>query len=305
MNGLRAMLNYQLFAGVLTFFLLSSLSCLIDVGSAVAADLPLAPASGRRGDPKPVAATKLLAQSNRSAFQSSNSEASQRLGTLTKLASNTDASPQPSAATPTAKTTDLVNALRKTKLVDPAYKLGATASGDQIVITTERNPKSTDNECKIEAVLIAKAMFETVSSDFQRTKVLLFDYANNKCSEVTVKRAEVKLFGSGGLSEKELLSSLELNTTDAADQNLVDAVAPGPMQAGRISLLSRIQRLKSRGTDTTPFQKMFDALEESAKSNDIAAVHSQYDELKRVLNEESDMIKSAKSAHLRRHKPSN
>jgi hypothetical protein len=194
---------------------------------------------------------------------------------------------------PKLKTSDLVNALRKSNLLDPAYKFGINVEGDQIMVATERKPKSSDNECKIEAVLIGKAIFETAPDNFQRTKVLLFDYANHKCSKVSVKRAEVKLYGAGGLSEKELLSSLELTTTDSADQN-APTVVPGPMQGARIALLARIDRLKARGTNTAPFDKMFQALEDSAKAHDQEAVRSQYDELKRVLDEEYEMVRSAK-----------
>jgi hypothetical protein len=293
------MLNYRLHVRRLALVLVLFLSCLSGISHG--ADLQEAPASDRRATLRQVANIKLIAQSNGRVMQSGKFDISQQ-ATLTKQSFKADASQQ--ATSPKVKTSDLVNALRKTKLIDPSYKLGATASGDQLVITTERKPKSTDNECKIEAVLIGKAMFETVPNDFQRTKVLLFDYGNNKCSEVTVKRAEVKLFGSGGLTEKELLSSLELITTDASEQSESGAVAAGPMQTGRISLLARIQRLKSRGTDTAPFEKMFAALEESAKANDSAAVHSQYEELKRVLNEEFDMVKSAKSAGHHGHKHS-
>jgi hypothetical protein len=298
------MFNYRFHVRRLALVLVSFLSCFSAISHAVAADLEGVSGSDRRATSRQVANIKLIAQSNGRVWQSGKSDISQQ-AIWPNQSFKTDASQQPTS--PKVKTSDLVNALRKTKLIDPSYKLGATANGDQIVITTERKPKSTDNECKIEAVLIGKAMFETVPSDFQRTKVLLFDYVNDKCSEVTVKRAEVKLFGSGGLTEKELLSSLELNITDASDQSAPGAVAPGPMQAGRISLLARIQRLKSRGTDTAPFEKMFAALEESAKSNDSAAVHGQYEELKRVLNEESDMVKSARSAghHGHQHRQNN
>ncbi len=191
------------------------------------------------------------------------------------------------------KTSDLVIALRKSKLLDPAFKFGIDVQGDQIIVATERKPKSSDNECKIEAVLIGKVIFETVPDDFQRTKVLLFDYANHKCSKVSVKRAEVKLYGTGGLSEKELLSSLELTTSDSADQN-APTVVPGPMQGTRLALIARIDRLKARGTNTAPFDKMFQALEDSAKANDQDAVRSQCGELKRVLDEEYEMVRSAK-----------
>src|ERR1700678_374174 len=128
------MLNYRLHAGTSALLLLSFLSCMVGVSSAVAADLQQSSASQRRASPRQVADTKLIAQSNVHALQSDKAEASQQ---LPKQSAKTDATQQSTSPNPRVKTIDLVNALRKTKLIDPSYKLGATASGDQIVISTE------------------------------------------------------------------------------------------------------------------------------------------------------------------------
>jgi len=175
---------------------------------------------------------------------------------------------------------ELVSILRATKIVPPDSKLTASISGDEVVITTTKKEGATDAASKIEAVLIAKTVFDSVSNDAQRTKVIFFDFTANTYSEVAVKRAEVKMYGSGQLTEKELLSSLELKTAeaDSAEDETVK-VAPGPMQPDRIILSARLLKLETEGSSVKDLRQLFEQLEAIAKSGDKAETYKQWKDL--------------------------
>ncbi len=190
---------------------------------------------------------------------------------------------------PVVSDADVLAALRSAKLVDPTYKLSATVSGDEILVTTERKPKSSDNECKIQAVLIGKTAFEAVKSGPQRVKVLFADYGKGDFSAVTVRRAEVKLFGQGQLSEKDLLASLELDAAQPASLppgSSNTKVVPGPLQANRVMARERIDRLKERGTSVGPFLTLFDQVEQAANTGAEELVKQRLDELNDRLREQ-------------------
>jgi hypothetical protein len=194
-----------------------------------------------------------------------------------------------------AQSSVLVEQIRHANVVDPTYKLQASVEGEEALITTQRKPKASDPDCKIEAVLLAKTVFDNVSDKIQRVKVLLLDYDANDCSSVIVKKAEVKLFGTGGLTQKELLSSLEITkATISGSESKSLSVADGPQQPERLLLLGRIDRLKAKGTNVGAFMNYFNQLEASAKKGDASALTTQVQYLSEKLSEQEEMVKQAK-----------
>src|ERR1700733_4468933 len=194
-----------------------------------------------------------------------------------------------------AESSALVEQIRHANVVDPSFKLQVSLAGEDALITTQRKPKASDADCKIEAVLLAKTVFDGVSDKIQRVKVLLLDYDANDCSSVIVKKAEVKLFGTGGLTQKELLSSLEIvKATISGSESKSLSVADGPEQPARLLILGRIERLKTKGTNVSAFMNVFNQLEESAKKGDAAAVTTQAQYLSEKLSDQEAMLKQAK-----------
>jgi hypothetical protein len=194
-----------------------------------------------------------------------------------------------------AQSSVLVEQIRRANVVDPSFKLQVAVEGEEAVITTQRKPKASDPDCKIEAVLLAKTVFDSVSDKIQRVKVLLLDYDANDCSSVIVKKAEVKLFGTGGLTQKELLSSLEITkATISGSESKSLSVADGPQQPERLLLLGRIERLKTKGTNVVAFMNYFNQLEASAKKGDASELSTQVRYLSEKLSEQEEMVKQAK-----------
>jgi hypothetical protein len=189
----------------------------------------------------------------------------------------------------------LVTILRAAKVVPADSKLSASIAGDEVVITTTKKEGATGDASKIEAVLIAKTVFDSVSNDQQRTKVIFFDFKANSYSEVAVKRAEVKMYGSGQLTEKELLSSLELKTgeADSAEDETVK-VGPGPLQPDRILLSARLLKLENEGSSVKDLRQLFDKLEATAKSGDRNETLSQLRALKANVTEREKALDEAR-----------
>jgi hypothetical protein len=189
---------------------------------------------------------------------------------------------------------ELVSLLRSTKVLDPSSNLAVTISGDEISITTQRKANGTDSECKIKAVLLSKTAFDALPTGPQRCRCTFTNFDTNSYSEVTVKRAEVKMFGAGKLSQKDLLSSLELVASKPVESESADSpVAPGPMQTDRMMTLRRINLLKQKGTNVAIFQRLFDQVEEEAKKDQIDQVKQQLVTLNGHLKDQEQMLKSA------------
>jgi hypothetical protein len=187
----------------------------------------------------------------------------------------------------------LVTLMRRAKVIDPSYNLAVTVSNEQIEITTQKKSKATESELKIQSVLLSKIAFDTIASGPQRIKIMFFDFDASGCSEVEVKRAEVLLFGEGKLSQKDLLASLEIKSTQALDETTgSSAVGAGPLQPDRLLAMARMERLKTRGTNVTAFQKLFDQVEEAAKADQKDQVSSLLTDLNRRLKDQEDVIKA-------------
>lgn len=193
-----------------------------------------------------------------------------------------------------AKSTQLSTSLRRAKIVDASYKLTASVSSDEILITTQKKPKANETELKIEAVLLSKVAFDTVTSGPQRVKLMFLDIDNGVYNQVLVKRAEVMLFGEGKLSQKDLLASLEVTSSEAVVEEGAQETAalPGPMQAERMMTLARINRIKARGTNVTQFMKLFDQLEDAARKDEKNEVSKQVMSLNARLKDQEDLLKS-------------
>src|ERR1700733_14588179 len=191
----------------------------------------------------------------------------------------------------TEKNSQLVTLLRNTKLIDPSYELKVAISSDEILITTQKKLKATEGELKIQSVLLSKTAFDTISSGQQRVKLMFMDFDSGGYSEVQVKRAEVLLFGEGKLSQKDLLSSLEVNSSHAAGETSgQSAVVSGIFQTERTMALERINRMKAAGTNVSPFMKLFEGVEEAAKKDDKEQVKLQLTDLNRRLKDQEETL---------------
>jgi hypothetical protein len=93
---------------------------------------------------------------------------------------------------------EVVNALEKAKILAPSIRLNARVSPDEVIIATYKNPKAEDKDCKIDAVLIAKAVMDLAPGEVPRVTVYFYSSSTlSKYKQVEVTAGDVKAFASG------------------------------------------------------------------------------------------------------------
>lgn len=184
---------------------------------------------------------------------------------------------------------DLVKVVEKAKILSPEYQVRASVGAGEAQISTYRNPKAGDKDCKIDAVLIAKEVMQADPSGITRVIVRFYDTTNvSRFREVSVRQGDVKAFGSRQMSPDELLSSIDIRIGDV-NAGRTPAKAPGgvvegPLAGERIQLLGRIQSLRDRGVGVKPFMVLFADAEEQAKNGDKRALTENLNALNAALN---------------------
>ncbi len=113
---------------------------------------------------------------------------------------------------------DIVTTVEKAKTHPTGPRVAAALNGTEAYVSTYKNVRATDNDCKIEAVLIAKAVMDLAANDITRATIYFYSTANiNKRKFVTVTAGDVKAFGSGQLGQEQLLSSLTVKDEEVVD----------------------------------------------------------------------------------------
>ncbi len=195
---------------------------------------------------------------------------------------------------------ELVEILRAAKVTDASYSLSATQTGDELIVSTQQNPKFNEDDTKVQGVLIAKTAFDVLPDSIQRTKVLFHDLEGGSFSEVLINRTVIESYGKGQMDEKKLLGSLEVEkngdeqTSEAPERALT--VVAGPMQEQRILTLTRIEYMKKKGAEVSRPESEFAEAEKLATANDHAGVKAKLSEIKNILDEQGIALKSAQKA---------
>jgi hypothetical protein len=112
----------------------------------------------------------------------------------------------------------IVNAVEQAKILANGTGVRAAINGSEVYISTYRNSRANDNDCKIEALLIAKTTIDLAPSDIGRVTVYFHNALNrNKRKVVSVTVGDVKAFGSGQMGKEQLLASLTIKDDEVND----------------------------------------------------------------------------------------
>jgi hypothetical protein len=105
----------------------------------------------------------------------------------------------------------LQKSIEEAKILGSGYSVSAATAGKVVTLSTYTNlqSKDPDNDCKIDAVLLAKKAFD-LNPDLTRVRVLFYNFDRQSYREINVTTGDVLAFGSGQLSKDKLLDSLEL-----------------------------------------------------------------------------------------------
>lgn len=121
---------------------------------------------------------------------------------------------------------EAIAAVEKSKDLRSEYqhRLRAAVADNQVAISAYRVAHSTDNDCKIDAVLMTRAIMSSSSGKITRVQVRFYDPSDqHKFNEVSISAGDIAAFAKGDIDQKTLLSSLDLETHN-------DQPAPAPTE---------------------------------------------------------------------------
>lgn len=178
---------------------------------------------------------------------------------------------------------EAVTLIEKARIVTPDSQVQARVGAGEVAVSLYRNPKANDKDCKIDAILMAKALMDADPKGISTVKVRFYDPANRSSyREVNVGLGVVKAFAQRRVSTDELLSSvvIERGEQDISryrqrsyrDISQSPDVIDGVYRAERLNLLSRIQMLRQRGVGVQPFLGEFFRIEDKVRQGDTASV---------------------------------
>ncbi len=127
-------------------------------------------------------------------------------------------SSMPTAAEAALSAGQIITAVEQGKILANGTRVNAAVNGAEAYVSTYRNARANDNDCKIEAVLVAKTVIDLAPTDISRVTVYFYSSANlNKRKVVSVTVGDVKAFGAGQLGREQLLASLNIKDDDVSD----------------------------------------------------------------------------------------
>lgn len=162
---------------------------------------------------------------------------------------------------------DLTDVIRNANILkyDKAPKV--TIRGAQI--TTSVDPmgppgKTSDQDLKIDALLVAKSLYDAAPLELNSCKII-FSNGGKDARYTVISRQKVSEYSSGSVNAQELLNSLVL--TAVVEESQPDVVE-GPFYERRILVWERIENLRKQGTGVKPFEHLYAELEAAIKANE-------------------------------------
>lgn len=196
----------------------------------------------------------------------------------------------------------LVDLVRQAKVINADYPLNIVISGKEATVLTRKHPKATDEDVKIDAVLITKAIMDSYGFCLDSVKVLFRADDGTSAKKVSVNEADIQNYANGSMDAHKFLDTLKLVEIDSDGERAAGkpkpeenglAVSAGPMQDQRLILADRIMALKKRGTGVGPFEKLFAEADHLAVENKLSELKTAVKTLAERLNEQEELIRQA------------
>lgn len=163
---------------------------------------------------------------------------------------------------------------------DTSVRVQIVEKEREVAISTMHNPKSTDRDCKIDAILIARSLMDVYPGKFAKVRITFYD-RNNASSyrQVSVREGDIRAFASRQISQDTLLSEIELisaqkNQPSSAAQShgAPPEVVQGPYRGERMQLLGQLSALQDKGVGVKPYYAQFRQLEGMVDKHEEDAV---------------------------------
>lgn len=198
--------------------------------------------------------------------------------------------PFPAFASPTPS--QLVEAVTSSKVLPASVRVNAQYSMGQVSIYMYRSGKVSDNDLKIDSVLITKVLKDKFGSDVKQVQLNFYDSSNQRdVRQCVVSQAQVEDFAARKIGQDELLKYLAITRTQATSgssgssytnagvQEVLSATcAPGYKEGDRHIMLIHIQELAKRGGN---YQKLFalykqmDGMIRAGQAEEVIPIYNQ------------------------------
>jgi hypothetical protein len=198
---------------------------------------------------------------------------------------------------------DVEKLVKDSGLLPPMYSVcTAAVNGHQVSIRLNKPPKDLERECRINSVLLAKALMEK-DPDVD-VVVVWFRVSPEKWWIFEPTRATVSYYAQGSIDEERLLRNLPLNVHVEArslDDVIRSSVGPGPYPDERAELLNWYKRHSGRVPDS-PYPPLptidsylprFIAIEQEARSK--SSKSADRDLLTRIFQLKKDLNTAAQA----------
>jgi hypothetical protein len=147
---------------------------------------------------------------------------------------------------------------------------------NEAVVQVARPEGEPDNDCKIEAVLIAKTLVDTYPKDITSARVLFLRTTSDSI-EIPVSASQIKDYAEGKVDKHVFLDLLTVNKIEPAPSNVpkvkILQLRPDGLPTNWV-ILDRIQSYANQGLNMAPYRAEFDQMRKYGKAKDNEAAHA-------------------------------
>ncbi len=104
----------------------------------------------------------------------------------------------------------IVAAIRKANILDASQPIDVKRFQDAVIVTTLLNPKAKADDCKIDAMLVSKAVMDTDKTIHLVRYRLKTEMNSDAFYLIAVKETDVKAYGASAINKESLLAGLKV-----------------------------------------------------------------------------------------------
>jgi hypothetical protein len=198
---------------------------------------------------------------------------------------------------------EAVGKIRQAKIINPQCSVKMAITGkEEATVVIQRDPKASDDDCKIDAVLVTRTLMDRYPTQLVRVKSV-FIKSPGECGEATVTAGDIRSFKNGELDKKSLLDSIELvklgpleamKLISSADPSATTGVVPGLLQPWRLLTLEHINRLAAVGVNVKVYLDEFNQIEGLVPTTEQKELRRRLFRLNNQLRQQDEMTLQAK-----------
>lgn len=200
---------------------------------------------------------------------------------------------------------EAVNRIRQAKILNPQCSVKLAITGkEEATVVVQRDPKASDEDCKIDAVLLTRTLMDKYPAQLVRVKSV-FVRSPGECAQATVTAGDIRSFSNGAIDKKSLLDSIELvklgpleamKSISKADPAANSGAVAGPLQPWRLLTLEHINKLAAVGVNVKVYLDEFNQIEGLAATSQQKELRRRLLHLNEQLREQERMTIQAKQS---------